>query len=310
MASIASVSQEELTTRRKKLRRARLIRSFQSIWRSLFVGGMASSLVWAITLPDWVIRQPEQVVIEGNHFLSSKAIRSLLPLSYPQSILRVEPQAIAKSLESQAPIAKAIVSRQLLPPGLTIQVKERRPVAIALGSAPKAAIAQSAAPQAVIAQSAAPQEAINQAMATQNGKTANFTPATGLLDEQGVWMPSSSYTKLEQNLELPSLKVIGSSEQYRPYWSEVYQAVSRSPVKVFEIDWQDPANLILKTELGKVHFGPYSSRFTEQLGVLDRMRELPTHISPSQIAYIDLKNPDFPAIQMKKENQTVQRGIH
>ena len=309
MASIASVSQEELTTRRKKLRHARRIRSFQSIWRSLFVGGMASGLVWAITLPDWVIHQPEQVVIEGNHFLSSKAIRSLLPLSYPQSILRVEPQVIAKSLESQAPIAKAIVSRQLLPPGLTIQVKERRPVAIALGSAPKAELAQSAAPQAVIAQSAAPQAAIDQAMATQNGKNAN-SPPTGLLDEQGVWMPSSSYTKLEQNLDLPTLKVIGSSEQYRPYWSEVYQAVSRSPVKVFEIDWQDPANLILKTELGKVHFGPYSSRFTEQLRVLDRMRELPTHISPSQIAYIDLQNPDFPAIQMNKENQTVQPGTH
>jgi cell division protein FtsQ len=104
--------------------------------------------------------------------------------------------------------------------------------------------------------------------------------------------------------------VIGSRDQYRPYWSEVYQAVSHSPVKVFEIDWQNPANLILKTELGNVHFGPYSSRFTEQLGVLDRMRELPTHISPSKIAYIDLKNPDFPAIQMIKGNETPQPGTY
>lgn len=290
MTSIASVSQEKLTDRRKQLRRARRIKSFQAIWRSLFVGGMASSLVWAITLPDWVIRQPEQVVIEGNHFLSSKAIRSLLPLSYPQSILRVQPQAIAKSLESQAPIAEATVSRQLVPPGLTIQVKERKPVAIAVGTAPLGAIAQAAA--------------------SQNAKTSNATPPPGLLDEQGVLMPSSSYTKLEQNLELPTLKVIGSRDQYRSYWSEVYQAVSHSPVKVFEIDWQNPANLILKTELGNVHFGPYSSRFTEQLGVLDRMRELPSHISPSKIAYIDLKNPDFPAIQMIKGNETPQPGTY
>lgn len=277
---IASVSQSELTTRRKQLRRARRIKSFQAIWRSLFVGGMASSLVWALTLPDWVIRQPEQVVIAGNHFLSTKAIRSLLPLSYPQSILRVQPQAIAKSLESQAPIAEATVSRQLLPPGLTIQVKERKPVAIA------------------------------QSTATQNTKIGHLTTSAGLLDEQGVWMPESSYTKLEQNLELPTLKVIGPSAQYSPYWSEVYQAVSHSPVKVFEMDWQNPANLILKTELGNVHFGPYSSRFSEQLSVLDRMRELPNHINPSQIAYIDLKNPDSPTIQMKKGNDTVQRGTH
>ena len=276
MANIASVSQTQLTTRRKKLRRERRVKSFQALWRSLFVGGMATSLVWAITLPEWVIRQPEQIVIEGNHFLSAQTIRSLLPLSYPQSLLKVQPQAIANSLESQAPIAEATVSRQLVPPGLTIQVKERKPVAIA------------------------------QAAATKNAKSSHLDQPGGLLDEQGVLMPESSYRSNSSNIELPTLKVIGSSDQYRPYWSEVYQAVSHSPVKVFEIDWQDPANLILKTELGNVHFGPYSSRFSEQLGILDRMRELPTRVSPSKIAYINLKNPDFPAIQMTKENVSVQ----
>ena len=276
MTNIASVSQAQLTTRRKKLRRERRIKSFQALWRSLFVGGMATSLVWAITLPEWVIRQPEQIVIEGNHFLSAQTIRSLLPLSYPQSLLKVQPQAIANSLESQAPIAEATVSRQLVPPGLTIQVKERKPVAIA------------------------------QAAASKNAKSSHSNQPGGLLDEQGVLMPESSYRSNSSNIELPTLKVIGSSDQYRPYWSEVYQAVSHSPVKVFEIDWQDPANLILKTELGNVHFGPYSSRFSEQLGILDRMRELPTRVSPSKIAYINLKNPDFPAIQMTKENVSVQ----
>lgn len=276
MESIASVTQAELTTRRKKLRRARRIKSFQTIWRSLLVGGMASGLVWALTLPDWVIRQPEQVVIEGNHLLTAKAIRALLPLSYPQSILRVQPQALTHSLEAQAPIAKAIVSRQLLPPGLTIQIKERKPVAIA----------------------------------TQNTKSVDATQSVGLLDEQGVWIPRSSYTKLEQNLELPLLKVIGSTAQYHPYWSEVYQAVSHSPVKVFEIDWRDPMNIILKTELGNVYCGSYSSRFTEQLRILDQMRELPSHIQQSQIAYIDLKNPDLPAIQMKKSNDPPPVGTH
>jgi cell division protein FtsQ len=280
MANIASVSQAQLTTRRKKLRRERRVKSFQALWRSLFVGGMATSLVWAITLPEWVIRQPEQIVIEGNHFLSAQAIRSLLPLSYPQSLLKVQPQAIANSLESQAPIAEATVSRKLVPPGLTIQVKERKPVAIA------------------------------QAAATKNAKSSHPDQPGGLLDEQGVLMPESSYRSNSPNIELPTLKVIGSSDQYRPYWSEVYQAVSHSPVKVFEIDWQDPANLILKTELGNVHFGPYSSRFSEQLGILDRMRELPTRVSSSKIAYINLKNPDFPAIQMTKENVSVQSDAH
>lgn len=281
MASIASVSQDQLTNRRKQLRRARRIRSVQSLWRSLFVGGLVSTLGWGITSSDLVIRQPEQIVIEGNHFLSAQAIRSLLPLSYPQSLLQVQPQTLAKELESQGPIAEATVSRQLLPPGLTIQVKERKPVAIAIGTA-----------------------------TPQTSKTARSTSAEGLLDEQGVWMPESSYKSVAQDFELPTLKVIGSSDRYRPYWFDLYQAVSHSPVKVFEIDWQNPANIILNTELGKVHVGPYSSRVAEQLAILDRMRELPTHVDPSQIAYIDLTNPEFPAIQMLKGNDPVRASAH
>jgi len=270
MANIASVSQSQLTNRRKQLQRERQIRLFQAIWRSLLVGGMASGLVWAITLPDWVIGQPEQIVIEGNELLSSQAIRSLLPLSYPEYLLQVEPQVIANSLESQAPIAEAKVVRQLMPPGLTIQVKELKPVAIAQPSKP---------PQKV--------------------KNKMSPPERGLLDAQGNWMPESSLLSLAPNLQLPTLKVIGSSQQYLSHWQVLYQEVSQSTIEVLEIDWQDPANLILKTELGHVHCGSYGSRFVDQLTVLSRMQKLSTQIKPSQIAYIDLKNPDSPAIQLK-----------
>ncbi len=280
MESIASVSHTQITTRRKQLRRARRIRAVQAIWRSLLVGGMASSLVWTLTLPDWVLQQQEQIVIEGNHWLSAKAIRSLLPLSYPEPIWKVQPQALAKSLESQAPIAEATVTRQILPPGLTIKVKERQPVALAQAAEPA------------------------------NAKASQASQESGLLDAQGVFLPSSSYAKLEHKLELPTLTVIGSHEQYRSYWSDVYQTVIRSPVKVFQIDWRNPTNLILKTELGNVHLGSYSSRFAEQLAVLDRMRELPSHIPPGKIAYINLQNPDFPAIQMEKVNDTERESTH
>ncbi|MFP4120818.1 cell division protein FtsQ/DivIB [Coleofasciculus sp.] len=265
--NIASVSQAQISNRRQQLKRARRVKFFQALWRSLMVGGMASGLIWAITLPDWVIRQPEQIDIEGNQFLSTQAIRSLLPLSYPQSLWRVEPQAIAKSLENTAPIAEATVTRQLMPPALIIQVQERQPVAIAQGQ-------------------------------TQT------TSEPGFLDERGVWMPQSSYRSLKANVELPTLQVRGQNEQYRPYWSQVYPVVHHSPVKILEIDWRNPANLILKTELGNVHLGSDSSQLAEQLAVLDRMRQLPTQLQPSQIAYIDLKNPDRPVIQMNTASET------
>ncbi|MBD1943809.1 FtsQ-type POTRA domain-containing protein [Coleofasciculus sp. FACHB-712] len=281
MTSIASVSQTELSQRRQKLRRQRRIKSFQAMWRAIFVAGLAGSLVWVTTLPAWVIRKPDQIAIEGNKTLSIQAIRSLLPLSYPQYLLRLQPQIIADKLELQPAIKEATVTRQMLPPGLTVQVTERQPVAIALRTRHAKSSTSS--------------------QTSSNSKTRS-QPVLGLLDEQGVWMPLESYTELERTIPLPTLKIIGYRDEYRPYWSALYQAVSRSPVKVFEIDWQNPANLILKTEQGWVHCGAYTSRFAYQLTVLDRMRDLPAHFSTSEIAYIDLKNPESPAIQMKKGN--------
>lgn len=278
MTSLASVSQSELVTRRQKLRHLRRIRAVQSIWRSLVLCGLAGGLVWITTTPEWVIRKPEQIAIEGNRMLSGQAIRSFVPLSYPQSLWRLQPQEIAEKLQAQAPIAHATVTRQLLPPGLTIQVKERQPVAIA------------------------------QPLVWSTHKNPSSDSATGLLDEQGIWIPMEKYTALNSSVQLPTLKVIGSVTQYSSYWPGLYRAVSHSPVKVYEIDCREPANLILKTELGNVHFGSYSSRFAYQLSTLDRMRELPTRLRASQIAYIDLKNPDNPSIKMIKINVPVKQG--
>lgn len=276
MSSIGPVSRTQLTQRRRMLRSHRRLKLLQSLWRTLAVSGLAGGLVWATTQPIWVLRESNQVIVEGDRLLSKQVIKSLLPLSYPQSLLRIEPEAIARSLELQDTIASATVTREIFPPGLRVQVKERVPVAIA------------------------------QSLLARGSSTPNPKTSVGLLDENGVWIPIQTYAAQSSNLKLPNLKVIGLPEQYRPYWNQLYQAVSRSPIKVIEIDCQDPANLILKTELGIVHIGSYSARLTEQLKVLDQMRQLPAKLNFSQIAYIDLKNPKTPLVQMHQSKELVK----
>jgi cell division protein FtsQ len=278
MADFAAVSRAELAERRRKLRRQRRFRILQACWRSLAVMGITGGLVWVITLPAWVIRNPQQVEIEGNQLLATEAIQSLLAINYPQSLLQLKPEAIAQQLEDQAPIASVTVTRRLFPPGLTVQLRERQPVAISFVT---------------------PNDAATSLATNASARRV------GLLDENGTWMPLESYTSLNQSLELPTLKVIGMPEQYQSQWAALYRAISTSPVKVFEIDWQS-ANLVLKTELGVVHFGAYSPRFVQQLQALDRMRELPQTVNPAQIAYIDLKNPDAPSVQMLQDNRQSQ----
>jgi cell division protein FtsQ len=268
-----SYSSGQLKDRRRKLRRQRGFKSLQASWRLVAVGGLAAGLVWIVTLPDWVIRRPEQVAIEGNQILSIEGIHALLPLSYPQSLLHVHPDLLARELVKEpSPIAEANVRRELFPPSLTVRVRERYPVAIAYPPTPPAG---------------------------SKGRAVPAAKPIGLIDDRGLWIPFESYQSLTSASVLPKLKVRGNFESYRQDWSILYGALQKTAVKVFEVDWQDPGNLILTTELGIVHCGSDRALVPQQLQVLDRMRQLPQAIKLSQIAYIDLKKPDAPFVKMK-----------
>lgn len=236
------------------------------------MSGLAAGLYWGATRPLWLIKSPSQIEVSGNHLLSEQAIRALVPLNYPQPLLKVETRALAQQLEVRAPITEATVTRQLIPPRLKIQVQERAPVAVALP----------------------PNE-----LAT--GEPSYIQP--GLLDAEGAWMPQSSFAVQGAPPELPTLKVRGMQAQYRTYWPTLYEAISRSPIAISELDWQDPANLILHTEMGIVHTGPFPDRFEEKLATLDQMRDLTRQFDRKRLAYIDLTNPDVPSIQVMQASR-------
>lgn len=274
---VTEFSHTDLRNRRRHLRRQRGIKLLQTGWRLSIVGGFAGGMFWVTTLPDWVIRRAEQVNVQGNQLLSPKSIRSLLNLSYPQSLLHLHPEELAQQLETQGPIATATVRRQLFPPSLTVSVQERYPVAIAyLPSNPTPPSNKTPAP-----------------------RPKNGSKAAGLLDDQGVWIPLDTYRDLSPGMTMPKLKVKGDPQWYKTQWSKVYKAIRNSPVTITEVDWQDRSNLILKTDWGLVYCGADSDLLVEQLQLLDRMRQLPEKIDIAKIAYVDLRKPEAPYVQMK-----------
>jgi cell division protein FtsQ len=105
--------------------------------------------------------------------------------------------------------------------------------------------------------------------------------------------------------KLPQLIVIGLTAQFKPFWTQLYEAISQSSLKVTEINFQDPTNLILKTELGNVHLGSPSNRLPEQIQALAQMRRLPSEVSLSNIDYIDIKNPAVPLVQMNQKKTSL-----
>lgn len=119
----------------------------------------------------------------------------------------------------------------------------------------------------------------------------------GFLDAEGTWIPGSFY-QLDSDFPMPNLKVINWQSEYRSYWTQIYRLLTQySSVKIFELRWEDPTNLILKTEIGTVYFGSPSERLADKFLVLAKLRNLPEYLNNSEIAYIDLRNPDLRLIE-------------
>lgn len=274
MSQFSAISRNELFERRRQLRWKRRWRALQAFWRVVALLGLMVATLWLMTLPGWVIRQPSQITIRGNELLTPDMVRSLVPVRYPKSIWEIQPEAVAKALTSRGPIAQAVITRNVFPPSLTIDIQERRPVAIAFAPTP----------------------------GLELDTLSQFPPsaAIGLLDATGALIPVDNYTRLGPALQLPALRILGIRDQYRNQWSRLYQEISRSPVAVQEVDWRDPANLVLKTELGPVQLGPLDHRFPQQMLALNQMRRLPNTIDRGDIVSFDLRDPRSPLIQMRR----------
>jgi cell division protein FtsQ len=110
-------------------------------------------------------------------------------------------------------------------------------------------------------------------------------------------MTYKDYVNRPKMPPLPTLATLGNYEDYKNHWAEVYAELSHSSVQIAQIDWRDPRNIILSTEIGSVHLGPIGSRLPEQIVALDRLRNLPQQVGADRILYVDLSDPRAPYVQ-------------
>ncbi|MEM9246540.1 MAG: FtsQ-type POTRA domain-containing protein [Cyanobacteria bacterium P01_F01_bin.153] len=283
---VQSVSRERLAQRRSQLKRQRSVRFVWGGWQSLGAIALLATAGWLISAPVWVVRSPEQIAIEGNTRFNDAEIRQLLGLTYPQSLWRLDPDGIADSLKARAPIDEVTVTRQLLPPGLIVQVQELQPVAVVQLIAPASkANSANATPADVLPTQSAPTQP---------------TSTVGLVDEEGKWIEISRYQQGQNGQSLPPLKVTISGDRLAQQWSALYRQINLAPVSISAVQWQNADNLVLKTELGTVYFGPFGASFNDQLNQLANLRNLIDQVPPNTLDYIDLRNPEAPLIQTKE----------
>ncbi|MGC1308622.1 MAG: FtsQ-type POTRA domain-containing protein [Phormidesmis sp.] len=265
-------SASELSRRRQYLRAKRRYSFYKTVWRSLAITAIATGTLWLATSPVWLLKSGEQLEVSGNQLLSDKNVQALVPLNYPQSLLKVKPDDLADSLETYQPIERAMVSRRLIPPGLHVRIHERVPVAVAL-------------PDITTPVKAIPDQPVP-------------FKEPGLIDAEGYWMPRNSFRDIGASASPPSLMVVGMRKGYESSWQAMFEVLARSSVKVTSVDWTHTSNLILQSELGEVHLGPYGKGFEAQMAALDQMRSLPSEVNPEKVAFIDLHDPANPVIEI------------
>jgi cell division protein FtsQ len=256
--------------RRRQLKQQRKVQTVQSLWRFVCMLGMLAGVGWFVTQPNWTISKPEQIQIKGNKYLSEIAIRSMMGIRYPQQLMDLEPEKLRMQILARRSIVTASVDRALLPPHLTIQVTDSKPVAQVIRDPSK--------------------------------------PPTTSIDERGVEIPIGHYLPTVQR-SLPKLRLIAPEHGICPNWQNLYPVIETSPVAIGIIDCHNPQNLFLQTEVGKVRLGNVGTkaRLTAQIEQLDRLRNWQKANNSSQIDYLDLESPNSPPKVQLKPAETPDR---
>ncbi|MBE9222687.1 FtsQ-type POTRA domain-containing protein [Cyanobacterium stanieri LEGE 03274] len=265
------VPPSQVVQHRKKLLKERAARNRIIACRFFVTIGIATGAFWCLTHPSWVLTSSEQIKIDGNELLSDDEIRSLIPLKYPSPILTLSGQQLGEKLGQQTPLHNITITKKILPPSLTIRVEENLPVAMAYG--PKQ---------------------------NENGQV-NISHL-GFISADGIFVEKGMYQNLEQYPhKTPKLKVLGNPSLYLPYWQDLYSLLIFCAVPIQEVDWQNPNNIILSTDFGKVHLGPYTSKLPQQLQTLAEITTITQKIRREDIVYIDLINPNQPLVKEKPQ---------
>ncbi|MFT0786355.1 cell division protein FtsQ/DivIB [Synechococcus sp. H55.10] len=266
MALLAAPTREQLLQRRRLLRRQRRSQFWQGSWRLTSSMAVLTLLVLGLRQPYWQIRRPEQIQVEGAHWVDSTWIRAQLPLRYPLNIWQVQPAVLERALLGSparpSPIESVQVRRRLLPVGVIVQVRERQPVA-----------------------------------------RARWGDRMGWVDRQGNWLPPDPFRPpgpSGSHSSWPELELLGWENQAPEQWARLLQALQQSEIEIQAVDWQSGEGITLHTELGKVYLGPISDRLPLQIQTLNQMRDLRRYCecTPDDILQIDLTSPSVPTLQL------------
>nr|ASQ39830.1 cell division protein FtsQ [Glaucocystis sp. BBH] len=202
---------------------------FELITPSAIARLISTGLYILLISPACWISDYQSVEIYGNKFVSTDRLKKtiLSPYKHAEWVWWMHPSQIKYRLKKNHRIIQKIyISRQLFPSKIQIYISEYDIVGIIFDD--------------------------------------DGNQIRGLLSREGVIIPISKdiHFKNLDKMRLSNFVGIRGINNFfegnQNLWIPIYEKLKSCPVKIFGIDWRDPENLILETEIGTIYVGEYS----------------------------------------------------
>ena len=247
--------------RRRRLRQERRRERWIQCWRLPFLASAATGLGWVLLTHDWTLRHQDQVQVSGSQRLGRDAVIEAAALSFPLPLLSLRPGEVEAELLKKLPVQAVAVERRLLPPGLTVELEDRRPLAAA----------------------------------TRQGEKGLLR---GMVDRRGQWMARTASDHGEE--PETTIEVRGWTPAQRGSVARLLEQRDQlgSPLESIEIGAD--GSLSLRTAaLGLVQLGNDPRLLEQQLITLSQLsRSLPPELRRQAGSSIDLSDPRQPELQL------------
>ena len=248
--------------RRRRLRQERRQERLIQLWRLVFFLLTATGLSWLLLTLGWSLRSASQIQISGSQRMDETVVVNAAGLSFPQSLLSLEPGEIETKLMQKLPVQEVSVQRRLLPPGLNIQLVERRPVAAATRMGPKGI-------------------------------------ERGMVDREAQWMPMDMAKQGEKPAS--AVKIEGWISSRRAVIARILQEQDRlgRPLKTIVVEPAGGINLRIET-LGLVYLGANDALLDQQFKTIAQLNQsLPPGLRGSTSEGLDLSDPGQPELKLR-----------
>ncbi len=253
--------------RRRRLRQERRQERLIQVWRLLFFSTSAAGLGWLLLTLGWSLRSEQQIQISGSQRMGQKVVVNAAGLTFPHSLLKLEPRKIEAKLMQELPVQEASVQRRLLPPGLNITIVERRPMAAATRVGPKGV-------------------------------------EQGMVDREGQWM---SMTMAQQGEKpASSVKVEGWISSRRAIIAHILQQREKLGLPLKAILVEPAGGISLRIEsLGLVYLGSNDALLDQQFKTIAQLNQsLPDNLRGASNAGLDLSDPSQPELKLRPRLKT------